>query len=164
MSWINTRPIKLYHPMLNTGLQVSSRQSIRIKSPMILLLRDNSSDYKMNNTKLQQAWLIHYSNCNKSVDIVYSLCYEASSAWRGFASEADRNRLETFRRWEVRLEYPDTTVRSPSEICELVDLMLSIRIPYTLPDMYFIHSFHRSTVKRILYTAVVSPFPTDNLN
>ena len=43
----------------------------------------------------------------------------ASSAWWGFASEADRDRLEAFLRQSVRLGYRDPSARSLSDLCEL---------------------------------------------
>ena len=55
--------------------------------------------------------------------VVAKLSY-ASSAWWGFASEADRNRLEAFLRRSVRLGYRDPSARSLSELCELADQKL----------------------------------------
>ena len=55
--------------------------------------------------------------------VVAKLSY-ASSAWWGFASEADRNRLEAFLRRSVRLGYRDPSARSLSDLCELADQKL----------------------------------------
>ena len=52
--------------------------------------------------------------------VVAKLSY-ASSAWWGFANQADRNRLESFLRRSERLGYREPARKTLSDICDLAD-------------------------------------------
>ena len=68
--------------------------------------------------------------------VVAKLSY-ASPAWWGFASVADRNRLEAFLRRSARLEYRDPSDKALSDICEQADDKLFVKI--TGSDNHLLH-------------------------
>ena len=84
--------------------------------------------------------------------VVAKLSY-ASSAWWGFANQADRSRLVLFLRRSERLRYRESVSKTLSDVCELADAKLFNSITNNESHLLYILYSHRSAVNHTPYVS-----------